>query len=425
MNTECFVVRLNNLLFTLSIALRHSERPSFERRRRPRMSDIPPATLPLRGDWSFPTEIRFGAGRLAELGALCVRFGMRRPLIVTDRGLATTPLAEQVLLAAGGPDLAPKLFAGLQENPTGGNVEAGVAAFRAWKADGVIALGGGSGLDGGKAIALLAGCGGSLWRFAWPDHEAAQTERSPVPIIAIPTTAGTGAEVESSAIITDERNPVKRAVLHPAMLPRAVIADPSLTVTMPRGLTAATGMDALSHSLEALCVRSFHPMADAIAASSIALIGRWLPLAVAEPQNLTARSYMMVAAIMGATAFGKGLGAMHALSHAIGALKGCHHGLTNAVLMPFVLAHNRPAIEPAMTELAAALRLEGETFPAVHRWILDLRRKLEIPETVTALGLARAEFDRAAELAASDICAGTNPVPVDAGSLRSILDAAA
>jgi alcohol dehydrogenase class IV len=209
------------------------------------------------------------------------------------------------------------------------------------------------------------------------------------------------------------------------MLPRAVVADPSLTVSMPRGLTAATGMDALSHNLEALCVQSFHPMADAIAVAGIAMIGRWLPVAVAEPANLTARGYMMAAAIMGATAFGKGLGAMHALSHAIGALKGYHHGLTNAVLMPFVLAYNRPAIEPAMVALAETLRLQGEAFPAVHRWILDLRRKIGIPETVSQLGLARAEFDRVAELAASDICAGMNPVPVDAGTLRSILDAAA
>lgn len=381
--------------------------------------------MPLRGDWSFPTEIRFGSGRVSELGALCGRLGMRRPLIVTDRGLAPTPLAERVLAAAGGPGIAPKLFAGLQENPTGANVEDGVAAFQAWKADGVVALGGGSGLDGGKTIALLAGCGGPLWRFAWPDHGPAQSERAPVPIIAVPTTAGTGAEVEASAIITDEHGPAKRAVLHPGMLPKAVIADPSLTVTMPRGLTAATGMDALSHNLEALCVRSFHPMADAIATAGIAMIGRWLPVAVAEPQNLTGRGYMMAAAIMGATAFGKGLGAMHALSHAIGALKGYHHGLTNAVLMPFVLAHNRPAIEPAMMALATALRLQDEPFTAVHRWILELRRQIGIPETVTRLGLARVEFDRVADLAASDICAGMNPVPVDAGSLRSILDAAA
>jgi alcohol dehydrogenase class IV len=425
MNIERFVVRLNNPVFTLSIALRHSERPNAERCRRQRMSDIPTVALPLRGDWSFPTEIRFGSGRLEELGQLCVRFGMRRPLIVTDRGLAATPLAQRVLKAAEGPGGAPKLFAGLQENPTGANVEEGVAAFQAWKADGVVALGGGSGLDGGKTIALLAGRGGSLWRFAWPDHVMGQSEPASIPIIAVPTTAGTGAEIEPSAIITDERQPVKRAVLHPGMLPRAVIADPSLTVTMPRGLTAATGMDALSHNLEALCVQSFHPMADAIATAGIAMIGRWLPVAVAEPENLMGRGYMMAAAIMGATAFGKGLGAMHALSHAIGALKGYHHGLINAVLMPFVLAYNRPAIGPAMAALAEALRLQGEPFPAMHRWILELREKIGIPATVSQLGLARAEFDRVAELAASDICAGMNPVPVDARALRSILDAAA
>ncbi|QEX20391.1 alcohol dehydrogenase [Hypericibacter adhaerens] len=389
------------------------------------MNGTPSTALPLRGDWLFPTEIRFGAGRVSELRALCDRFGMKRPLIVTDRGLAATPLAERVLAAADGPGIAPRFFTGLQENPTGGNIAEGVAAFRAWNADGVVALGGGSGLDGGKTIALMAGAGGSLWRFAWPDHAAAQSERAGVPIIAIPTTAGTGAEVEPSAIITDERGPTKRAVLHPAMLPKAVIADPELTVTLPRGLTAATGMDALSHNLEALCVPSFHPMADAIAASGIAMIGRWLPVALAEPQNLTARGYMMAAAIMGATAFGKGLGAMHALSHAIGALKGCHHGLTNAVLMPFVLAYNRPAIEPAMMSLAEILRLEGEAFPAVHRWILDLRRRIGIPETVAGLGLAPSEFDRVARLAAADICADMNPVPVDAASLKSILEAAA
>jgi alcohol dehydrogenase class IV len=389
------------------------------------MSEVQKTGAPLRGDWLFPTEIHFGAGRIDELGALCVRFGMKRPLVVTDRGLAATPIARRVLVAAEGSGVAPRLFAGLQENPTGRNVEDGVAAFHDGKADGVIALGGGSGLDGGKTIALLAGCGGSLWRFAWPDHETAQTEPAGVPIIAIPTTAGTGAEVEPSAIITDERKPAKRAVLHPAMLPKAVIADPGLTLSMPRGLTAATGMDALSHNLEALCVESFHPMADAIATSAIAMIGRWLPVAVAEPQDLTARSYMMAAAIMGATAFGKGLGAMHALSHAIGAVKGCHHGLTNAVLMPFVLAYNRPVIEPAMATLAAALPVEGDGFAAVHRWILDLRRKIDIPETVTGLGLERSEFAQIADLAAGDICAGMNPRPVDSRSLRAILDAAA
>jgi alcohol dehydrogenase class IV len=378
----------------------------------------------LRGDWLFPTQVRFGIGRIDELAQLCARLRLSRPLIVTDHRLATTSVARRVIAAATATEVAPRLFSEVQENPTVADVEGGVAAFRAWNADGVIALGGGSGLDCGKAVALLAGCGGSLWRFAWPDHEAAQEEGGAYPVIAIPTTAGTGAEVEASAIITDPRGPAKRGIVHPDMLPKCVIADPALTVSMPAGLTAATGMDALSHNLEALCVRGFHPMADAIAVAGIAMIGKWLPAAVADPANLEARAQMMAAAIMGATAFGKGLGAMHALSHAIGALNGYHHGLTNAVLMPFVLAYNRPAIGEATAEIAAALSLPGEPFAAVHRWILDLRRQVGIPATVVELGLRPGEFDAVTRLAAADLCASTNPVPVDAASLRAILEAA-
>jgi alcohol dehydrogenase class IV len=319
----------------------------------------------------------------------------------------------------------PALFADVQANPTGANVEAGVAALERHQADGLIALGGGSAIDCAKAIALLAACGAPLWRFAWPGHAAAQGERVRLPILAIPTAAGTGAEVEPSALITDSALPAKRALLHPGMMPKLVIADPALTISLPPALTAATGMDALSHSLEALCVANYHPMADSIAISAIVLIGRWLPVAIAEPDNIDARSHMLAAAIMGAAAFGKGLGAMHALSHAIGALKGHHHGLINAVLMPFVLAYNRPAIAEAMARLATALHLTGDPLPAVQRWVLDLRRRVGTPETVTALGLARSDFAQVAALAAQDICAGTNPVPVDALRLRAILEAAA
>src|SRR6516162_2031219 len=249
-----------------------------------------------RGDWLFPTQIRFGAGRLVELSKACRRLGMYRPLIVTDRGLAALPIGRLVREAASVGGLIPEVFAEIEENPTGRQIEAGVAAFQAHQADGVIALGGGSGLDAGKTVALLAACGGSLWRFAWPDHQAAQSEAARFPVIAIPTTAGTGAEVEPSAIITDSEAPAKRAILHPAMMPKIVIADPYLTVSLPAKLTAATGMDALSHNLEALCIASYHPMADAIAASGIALVGRWLPVALSEPTNIEARSHMMAAA---------------------------------------------------------------------------------------------------------------------------------
>jgi alcohol dehydrogenase class IV len=389
------------------------------------MGAIQESATRLCGEWRFPTEVRFGAGRVAELGALCRELGIARPLIVTDRGLGVSPIADRVRQAAASVGVAPRLFAGVHENPSDLDVDVGLAAFHEAQADGVIALGGGSGLDCGKAIALLAGCGGSLWRFAWPNHRQAQQERGAVPIIAVATTAGTGAEVEASAMITESRVPAKRAILHRSLLPKIALADPELTFSLPAHLTAATGMDALSHSLEALCVADYHPMADAIALDAIASIGRWLPVAVAEPKNLEARSHMMAAAIMGATAFVKGLGAMHALSHAIGALQGCHHGLTNAVLMPFVLEHNRARIEQPMARLAATLALPGEPFPAVHRWVLDLRRRVGIPDSLAGLGTRSADFAAIAALAASDGCAGTNPVALDVPSLREILEAAA
>jgi alcohol dehydrogenase class IV len=379
----------------------------------------------LRGDWLFPTRVLFGCGRIAELAELCTRLSLKRPLIVTDRGLLKTEVSRTVIRAATAPGIAPQVFAEVRENPTHVEVEAGVAAFHAAEADGVIALGGGSALDCGKAVAVLAGCGGSLWRFAWPDHEAAQSETGVYPIIAIPTTAGTGAEVEASGIITDPRVPIKKGIVHPAMMPRFVIADPALTIGLPPHLTAATGMDALSHNLEALCVPGYHPMADAIALAGIAAIAKHLPIAVHEPGNLEARSQMMAAALMGATAFGKGLGAMHALSHVIGAVINSQHGLTNAVLMPFVLAYNRVAIGEKMAMIAEALKLVGDPFTAVHRWILDLREEMGVPPTVSALGLSAADFDRVAKLAETDICATTNPIPITAAGFRAILDAAA
>jgi alcohol dehydrogenase class IV len=376
------------------------------------------------GDWIFPTQIRFGAGRIAELADVCRRLGISRPLVVTDRGLAATPIAARVMQAAAQQGVVPVLYGEVGENPTGDDVAAGAAAFIKAGCDGVIALGGGSGLDCGKAVAVLAGCGGSLWRFAWPDHEAASTEQGCYPVIAIPTTAGTGAEVETASMITDP-TPAKKAIVHPGMLPKVVIADPELTISLPARLTAATGMDALSHNLEALLVPVFNPMADAIALEGIMLVARHLSTAVAEPANIEARAGMMTAAIMGATSFCKGLGAMHALSHAIGALHERHHGLTNAVVMPYVLAFNRPAIEPQLAQIAAALKLDGDPFAAVHGWIIELRRQVGIPHNLTGLNLGPGDFPAIARLAAIDGCAATNPVALDEASCLSILKAAA
>lgn len=376
----------------------------------------------LKGDWLFPTETRFGAGRIDELPSILASLNISRPLIVTDRGLTATPIPELVRATAAQSG-TPLLWAEADQNPTGSQVIAGTSAFHDHHADGVIALGGGSGLDCGKAVALLAGLGGDLWRFAYPRSLEVQAERSPVPIIAIPTTAGTGAEVEASSIITNEAIPVKAGIVNLSMMPRVVIADPELTIGLPANLTAWTGMDALSHNLEALLVRQFHPMADAIGAVGVKMCHDWLPVAVADGRNLTARSYMMAAAIMGATSFVKGLGAMHALSHAIGALVGSQHGLTNAVLMPYVLEFNRPAIERPVAALAAYLKLDP-SFDAYLTHVKALSRTVGIPTRITDLGVKRQDFERLAVMAMPDFNAGTNPRKLDVTSLVSILQAA-
>jgi alcohol dehydrogenase class IV len=376
-------------------------------------------TTRLQAQWAFPMPIRFGAGRASELPELVAAFGLRRPLIVTDRGLAGLPHF-QALLARWRPDMpAASVFTDVQENPTGATVHAGAAAFAETGADSVVAMGGGSALDAAKCIALLGSCGGDLWRFAWPEESGA-TERTNVPIITLPTTAGTGAEVEASAIITDERSQTKRAIINPSILPSAVIADPALTLGLPPRLTAATGMDALSHSLEAISVADYHPMADGIAAESIRLVHDWLPRAVAEPGDLEARSHMMAAALMGAVAFAKGLGAMHALSHPLGGRFGVHHGMLNAVLMPYVLDFNRPAIEPKLIRLARLLDLPGGNAGAFLAWVRALRQQIGIPDTLGALGLSADCADDIGALAAADVCAPTNPVPLDAAILATL-----
>lgn len=377
----------------------------------------------LKGDWFFPTNIRFGAGRIAELGDALAATGMKRPVVVTDRGLTATGLPSRIVTLAAGSS-SPLLWDGADQNPTGAQVMEGVTAFHNHRADGVIALGGGSGLDCGKTIALMAGCGGDLWRFAWPRSAEVEAERSAVPIIAIPTTAGTGAEVEASGIITDTSKPVKAGIVNLSMLPRIVIADPELTLGLPRHLTAWTGMDALSHNLEALLVQQFHPMADAIGASGVKICHDWLPRAVEQGNDIAARSWMMAAAIMGATSFVKGLGAMHALSHAIGALVNAQHGLTNAVLMPAVLRFNRPAIEEPIAKLAAFLGLEPR-FEAYLDAVVALSNRVGIPQHVTEIGVKRQDFERLATMALPDFNAGCNPRKLDEAALVAILEDAA
>jgi hypothetical protein len=375
------------------------------------MATIDPETL--RGNWSYPTTIRFGAGRVAELPDACAALGIARPLLITDPGLAGHAIGERVLSIARA-DLPIALFADVRPNPTGADVAAGVEALRKGGHDGVIALGGGSAIDAAKAIAFMAAQERPIWDFEdRGDNWRRAATAGLAPVVAVPTTAGTGSEVGRAAVITREDRHEKCIVFHPRMLPGQVIADPELTLGLPANLTAWTGIDALSHSLEALCAPGFAPMADGIATEAIRLIHRWLPVAVEDGGNLVARSCMLAAASMGAVAFQKGLGAMHALAHPIGGLLDRHHGLTIAIVMPYVLVANRPAIEPQVEQLARVLGLAQADFDGLLGWIVDLRRDLAIPDDLTALGVTAEHVPILAPRAAADPSAGGNPRPLD------------
>jgi alcohol dehydrogenase class IV len=372
-----------------------------------------------RANWNYPTAIRFGAGRIAELPEACRGLGIARPLLVTDPGLAAMPMVKQALASTGA-----GLFSAIHPNPVGADVEAGVEAYKGGGHDGVIAFGGGSALDVGKTVAFMAGQTRPLWDFEDREDWWRRADAGAIaPIMAVPTTAGTGSEVGRAGVILDEAAGVKKIIFHPKMLPSLVILDPELTLGLPPHVTAATGMDALSHCLEAWCAPGFHPMADGIAAEGVALVARWLAVAVEDGANVEARGNMLAAAAMGATAFQKGLGGMHALSHPIGALAGTHHGLTNAVLMPYMLAWNRSAIEERIARLAGFIGLEP-SFDAFLAWILDLRRRLAIPNSLAEIGVSAGDLERLAAMAEEDPSAGGNPRPFDAGAARQVLEAA-
>jgi alcohol dehydrogenase class IV len=371
-------------------------------------------------DWNYPTAIRFGCGRIAELGEACRGLGIERPLLVTDPALAKLPMVDDARSVAGA-----GFFCAIHANPVGADVEAGLAAYREGVHDGVVAFGGGSALDVGKVIAFMSGQSRPLWDFE--DKGDCWSRADPAgiaPVVAVPTTAGTGSEVGRAGVILDEKAGVKKIIFHPKMMPAIVILDPELTLGLPPHVTAATGMDALSHCLEAYCAPGFHPMADGIAVEGIRLIAEWLPRAVAEGGDIEARGHMLAAASMGATAFQKGLGGMHALSHPIGALLGTHHGLTNAVLMPYMLAFNRVAIEGRLARLAAYIGLEDASFEGFLGWIIELRQRLGIPHTLAEIGVPAADVERIAIMAEADPSAGGNPLMFDAGAARIVLEAA-
>lgn len=367
-------------------------------------------------NWHYPTAMRVGAGRIRELGKSCKQLGMKAPLLVTDPGLAAMPMVEEALQNCRDAGLQVGLFSAIKGNPTGGNVADGVAAFKAGRHDGVIAFGGGSAIDAAKAVALVAHQSCSLWDAGPATIDASKM----LPVVAVPTTAGTGSEVGQAVVITDDENHVKRPIFHLNMVPGIVILDPELTVGLPPKLTAATGMDALAHNLEAYCAPVYHPMAEAIALEGMRLIREYLPRATADGTDMEARQQMLVASSMGAIAFQRGLGAIHAVSHTLGALYDSHHGLLNAIMMPYVMTANRAAIEPQMQRLARYLDLPKAGFEGVLEWVRELRTELGIPHTLAEIGIDDARAELIGEMSARDVTARTNAVKLDAAGYKQL-----
>jgi alcohol dehydrogenase class IV len=365
----------------------------------------------LNATWNYPTNIRHGIGRINELAVACKELGMQAPLLVTDPGLAALPMIQQArenCLQAG---LRCAIFSQVKSNPSSDNVNDGVLAYKQGNHDGVIAFGGGSALDAAKAVALMVGQNLPLWDFedAGENWKRVRTE-SMAPVVAVPTTSGTGSEVGRASVITDEEHHLKRLIFHPNMLPSIVILDPQLTVGLPPNLTAATGMDAFSHALEAYCSPYYHPMAEGIALEAIRLIKNYLPRAVAVGSDLDARAQVMVSSTMGATAFQRGLGGMHALAHSLGALYDSHHGLLNAVLMPYIVKANRCMIETRIERLSRYLELDDCSFDGFVNWIVALRAKLGIPHSLAEIGIDTAQIEKIGQMAVNDLAAGGNPI---------------
>ena len=382
------------------------------------MSGVPTA------NWSYPTAIKFGAGRIAELPAACAQAGIKRPLLVTDRGLAALPVTARTLDILEAAGLGRAIFAEVDPNPNEVNLAAGLKVYKAGGHDGVIAFGGGSGLDLGKMVAFMAGQTRPLWDYE--DIGDWWTRADPAgiaPIVAVPTTAGTGSEVGRASVITNSQTHVKKIIFHPKVLPTVVICDPELTVGMPKMITAGTGMDAFAHCLEAFSSPFYHPMSQGIALEGLRLVNTWLPRAYADGTDLEARAQMMSAAAMGAVAFQKGLGAIHALSHPVGAVYGTHHGTTNAVVMPACLRFNRPAVEEKLAMAAAYMGIAGG-FDGFYDRVLELNAMLSMPKGLAAMGVEVARLDELTAMALEDPSVGGNPVAMTVENTRALFDAA-
>lgn len=378
-------------------------------------------------NWNFPTRMWFGNGRLAELPEACRKLGMARPLLVTDRGLSEVDFVQQARSLLREAGLGEAFHSGVEGNPAGRHVDTGVALFLEADCDGVVGIGGGSALDVAKSIALVARQQRPLWDFEDVGDQWTRADADAIaPVVAIPTTAGTGSEVGRAAVILKEGSLEKKIIFHPRLLPGIVISDPELTVGLPPDITAWTGVDAFTHALEAWCAPGYHPMAEGIALEGMRMVLRWLPRAVEHGEDLEARGNMLVAASMGATAFQKGLGSIHSVSHVLGALYGIHHGLANAVVLPFGVARNSRFLAARMPELCQALGIEGRDTGALVNHILEFRRGLAIPATLAELDIDDKDATEIGRRALADPSTPTNAGPVTADDLKELfLDAVA
>ena len=371
-------------------------------------------------NWNYPTTMWVGENRIKDLGAACKNLNIKKPLLVTDKGLAEADIVKSTLENLRKEGFKVELYSNVVGNPTGTNVEEGVSSYKKNNCDGVIAFGGGSGLDVGKAIAFMSGQSLSIWDFEDVGDNWTKADSDKIaPIIAVPTTAGTGSETGRASVILNEDTGVKKIIFHPKFLPSIVILDPHLTLGLPAKITAATGMDALAHNLEAFCAPGFHPMADGIALEGMRLINKWLLVAVNDGKNVEARMNMLTAASMGSTAFQKGLGAIHSLSHPVNALNNVHHGLSNAIFMPYVLTFNKDVIENKIIKICDYLEFKVKSFDEFINWTLKLREDLNIPHKLSdVIKDDDFDIDRLSKMALEDPSTGGNPKKLTVADMK-------
>ena len=362
-------------------------------------------------NWNYPTTMWVGQDRIKDLSIACRNLNINKPLLVTEKGLASSDIIQNSLSNLKQNSFEVILYTKVIGNPTGTNVDEGVEIYKKNNCDGVIAFGGGSGLDVGKAIAFMSGQDLPIWDFEdVGDNWKKAKSNSIAPIIAVPTTAGTGSETGRASVILNEDTGIKKIIFHPKFLPSIVILDPLLTKSLPPDITAATGMDALAHNLEAYCAPGYHPMADGIALEGIRIINNWLLVAVEDGSNIEARMNMLTAASMGSTAFQKGLGAIHSLSHPVNALNNIHHGLSNAIFMPYVLTFNKNVIEKKIVKICEYLEFQNKTFDEFLNWTLNLRKKLKIPHKLAdVIEPDKIDIDRLSKMALDDPSTSGNP----------------